>query len=225
MGTIAVTAIFSTVRQVLQDVAGDRWSNAELLSYLNEGQRAILTFKSNAYVKSDVVKLAAGTRQSLPSDCVQLIDIPRNMGANGQTPGRAVRIVKRELLDSKVPRWHAADPSSEVKHYMYSALQPKQFFVYPPQPATLQGHVEIVFGATPPDASINGPIYVDDIYEAPLIDYVLHRSFAKDTEFAADQNRSAQHFQAFVFALTGKAKNEVGANPNMTAPAKPKTQP
>jgi len=223
MGTIAVTTLFGTVRQVLQDADGVRWTDLELLSYLNEGQRAILTFKPNAYVRSDVVKLGTGTRQNLPADGVQLIDIPRNMGTSGATPGRAIRIVKRELLDAKVPRWHAADPVAEAKHYMYSPLQPKHFLVYPPQPATLQGYVEIVYGALPPDTTLNGAITVDDIYEAALIDYVLHRSFAKDTEFAADQSRSAQHFQAFVYALTGKAKNEVGVNPNMTAPAKPKT--
>ncbi len=223
MGTIAVVNLFSTVRQVLHDTEGARWSDLELLAYLNEGQRSILTFKPNAYVKNDVVKLGAGTRQNLPADGVQLIDIPRNMGTNGGVPGRAIRIVKRELLDAKAPKWHAADPSAEARHYMYSPLQPKHFLVYPPQPATLQGYVEIVYGALPPDTTMNGVITVDDIYEAPLIDYVLHRSFAKDTEFAADQQRSAQHFQAFVYALTGKAKNEVGVNPNMTAPAKPKT--
>ncbi len=221
MGTIAVATLFRTVRQVLQDAEGVRWTDPELLDYLNEGQRSILTFKANAYVRSRVIKLTTGTLQNLPEDGVQLIDVPRNMGTSGQNPGRAIRIVRRELLDAKVPRWHAADPSAEAKHYMYAPLQPKHFLVYPPQPPTLQGHVEIVYGALPPDTTLNGAISVDDIYEAPLIDYVLHRSFAKDTEFAADQNRSAQHFQAFVNALTGKAKNEVGANPNTMAPANP----
>lgn len=219
MGTILASAIIAKAQVVLQDTAGVRWPLAELLGYLNEGQRAILTYKSNAYVRTRAVQLTTGTLQTLPDDAVQLFDVVRNMGQNGTTPGRAVRLTKRELLDAQVPNWHAATPSSEVKHYMYAEASPRTFLVYPPQPPSAPGYVEMVYGAIPPEVAQNQAIEVDDIYEIPLLDFMLYRAWMKDSEFNADGNRSTAHMQAFVTALTGKARNEAGASPNMTAPA------
>lgn len=219
MGTILANTIINKAQVVLHDVAGVRWPDSELLDYLNEGQRAILTYKSNAYVRTRSVPLVAGTLQSLPADGVQLFDIVRNMGANGATPGRAVRLVKREMLDSRAPNWHSATPSSETQHFMYAEASPRQFLVYPPQPSVAPGWVEMIYGAMPPDVALNAPIAVDDIYEMPLLDFVLYRAWMKDSEFGADGTRSASHMQAFVTAITGKARNEAGASPNVIAPA------
>jgi hypothetical protein len=219
MGTILASVIINKAKTVLQDAAGVRWPDAELLGYLNEGQRAILTYKSNAYVRTRSVQLIPGTLQSLPSDGVQLFDIVRNMGTNGATPGRAIRLTKREMLDSRAPNWHLATASAETRHYMYAEASPRQFLVYPPQPSIGPGWVEMIYGAIPPDVALSAPIAVDDIYEMPLLDFVLYRAWMKDSEFGADGTRSASHMQAFVTAITGKARNEAGASPNVIAPA------
>ena len=219
MGTILASKIIENAQIVLLDKSGVRWSPAELLGYLNEGQRALVGYKSNAYVVSRSVQLVAGTIQSIPDDAVQLFDIVRNMGANGGTPGRAIRIAKREMLDAQVPNWHAATPSAEVRHYLYAEASPRQFMVYPPQPTVSPNYVYMTFGALPPAVALSEPIRVDDIYEMPLLDFVLYRAWMKDTEFNADGNRSAAHMQAFIAALTGKGRNEAGASPNVTAPA------
>lgn len=226
MGTIIASAVIEKAQIILQDTTGVRWpSDTELLGWLNDGQREVMVYKPNAYVKNVALRLAAGTKQSLPADGVQLIDVVRNMGSNGTTPGRAVRIVMREILDAQVPNWHAATPSAEVKHYTFMMLDPKSFYVYPPQPAAGQGYAEVVYGATPTDATFTGPITLDDIYQNALVDYILYRAYSKDTEYAADQNRAAVHQNAYIAALTGKAKVEAGANPNMTAPANPNVTP
>lgn len=222
MGTIAVQGILDKVQIILQDTTGIRWpSDTELLGWFNDGQREVMIFKPNSYVKNVPLKLTGGTRQQLPDDGVQLIDITRNMGTAGNQPGRAIRIATREILDAQVPNWHCDNPATTVKHYMYNVLDPKTFYVYPPQPAAGQGYVEIVYGATPPDATINGNMSIDDIYQNVLIDYVLYRAYSKDTEYAADANRAAAHQSAYLAALTGKAKVEAGANPNVSAPANP----
>lgn len=223
MGTILASTIINKASVVLHDRKNVRWSVEELLGYLNEGQRAILIYKSNAYVVSRSVQLVAGTKQTMPDDAVQLFDIPRNMGANGTTPGRAIRIAKREMLDAQVPDWHSADASAQVQHFTYEEASPRVFYVYPPQPTVAPGYVEMVFGAMPPNIDISAPIRVDDIYEVALLHFVLHRAWMKDSEFAADNGRSSEHLQAFITALTGKAKNEAGASPNMVAPATPST--
>lgn len=221
MATITVASVISKAQTILQDTTGIRWPETELLGWLNDGQREVVLYKPNAFVKNTSVQLVTGTKQSLPSDGVQLIDVVRNLGTNGSTPGRAVRIVIREILDSQVPGWHSSTASAEVKHYMYSPLDPRNFYVYPPQPAASTGYVELVYGATPTDATLSGTITLDDIYQPALVDYCLYRAYSKDTEFAADPNRAAAHQTAFITALTGKAKVEAGVNPNMNAPANP----
>lgn len=225
MATVTVSSVISKVQTILQDTTGIRWPDTELLGWINDGQREIVLYKPNSFVKNTPVKLIPGTRQTLPADGVQLIDVVRNMGAAGATPGRAIRITMREILDSQVPGWHASTADAEVKHYMYSLLDPKTFYVYPPQPTASQNYVEIVYGAAPTDCSLGGTITLDDIYQTILLDYSLYRAYSKDTEFAADQNRAKQHQDAYISALTGKAKVEAGVNPNQTAPANPNVVP
>lgn len=219
MGTIIASSVIGKAQIVLQDITGTRWpSDTELLGWLNDGQREVIVYKPNACVKNVATRLVTGTRQSVPADCVQLIDIPRNMGTSGNTPGRAIRLAMRDVMDAQVPNWHAATPRAEVRHFMFSALDPKSFWVYPPQPADTQGYVDVVYGGLPADATINGPIQVDDVYQNVLVDYILYRAFSKDTE-AAEFNRAATHQNAYLSALTGKTKVEAGVNPNTTAPA------
>lgn len=218
MGTLSTASVIDKAQTVLQDTTGVRWPDAELLGWLNDGQRTIVIYKPNAYVRNIPILMVQGTKQSLPSDGVQLINVVRNMGANGTTPGRAIRIVQQEMLDARVPNWHSATASAEVQHFVYSMLDPKTFYVYPPNTGT--GYVEMSYGAEPPNTTLGGAITVDNVYQTVLLDYMLYRAFSKDTEFA-DQSRSSAYFNAFLAALTGKARVEVGANPNVQAPANP----
>lgn len=220
---ILVQTLINRARVVLQDADGTRWPDLELLASINDGQRESVLIKPSAYTRNVPVQLASGTRQTLPSDGVQLIDVVRNLGQAGSTPGRAVRIVLREVLDAQIPDWHSETPVSAIKHYTYSVLDPKTFYVYPPSNG--QGYVELVYGALPPDATLQGSISLDDIYANALVDYVLYRAYSKDSEFSADQNRATYHQNAFVSALVGKSKVEVGINPNVSAPANTSTSP
>lgn len=223
MATVTVASVIDKAQVILQDTTGIRWPDDELLGWLNDGQREIVLYKPNTFVRNTSVQLTTGTKQGLPADGVQLIDVVRNMGINGSTPGRAIRITMREILDSQIPNWHTEAANNEVKHYMYSMLDPKNYYVYPPN--TGNGYVELVYGAAPTDATLNSTITLDDIYQTILVDYILYRAYSKDTEFAADVNRALSHQQAYLTALTGKAKVEVGSNPNSMAPANPNIQP
>lgn len=216
MATLTQTLI-NRARTILQDAEGTRWPDIELLGWINDGQREAILVKPSANARNLSVRLVQGTRQSLPADGVQLIDVVRNMGAAGTDPGKAVRIVLREVLDAQVPDWHSETPASSIKHYVYSVLDPQTFYVYPPSNGL--GYVELVYGALPADVTIQGSISLGDIYANALLDYVLYRAYSKDSEFSADQNRAAIYQSAFISALVGKSKVEAGTNPNSTAPA------
>ena len=222
MGTITVASLFDKAATVLNDAGNVRWTTTELLGWLNDGQRAITIIKPNASVSNASVQLVAGTKQAIPAGGVQLIDVPRNMGSAGTDPGLVVRLTDRANLDAYLPNWHNATASASVQHYMFDPRDPKHFYVYPPQPASGMGYVEIISAVTPADCVIGTGtvITLDDIYEPVLLDYMLFRGFSKDSEFSADQGRAGAHQTAFFTALGVKVQAEAGLNPNINAPAK-----
>lgn len=220
MATITVTAVLNRVAVILQDPTNIRWPQAELLDWLNDGQREIALYKPNAFVKNVATKLVAGSKQALPADGVSLLDVVRNMGTSGTSPGNAIRAVSREILDSQIPGWHAATASSTTKHYTYTLLDPKTFYVYPP--ADGNGYADIVYVASPTDATLAGTITLDDIYVTALVNYVLFRAYSKDAEFAANGALAEKYYAQFQAILQGKVSSEMGSNPNQAlAPMNP----
>lgn len=215
MATINVSALLARAATLLQDATSIRWPQSELLDWLNDAQREIALLKPNAFTKNVSVALSAGTKQALPVDGISLIDVPRNMGANGTTPGNAIRMVSREILDSQVPDWHtAAKQNAVVKHFVYSPLDPRTFYVYPPSTGGVS--VEVIYVAAPTDAASNGVITLDDIYATPILDYMLFRAYSKDAEFASNPQVATVYYDRFKGLLSGKLAAEQGSNPNQT---------
>jgi len=123
MGTITAQSIINKAAIQLTDIGNTRWTRAELLGWLNDGQRQIVIMSPNATNKLTVVQLDIGTRQHIPTDGWTLLEIIRSMGTDGTKPGRAIRLTSRELLDSFNPDWHS-DTATTV---------PKRIFCIPAQ--------------------------------------------------------------------------------------------
>lgn len=206
MPTITAQSIVDRAEKTLLDDTNVRWDETELLEYLNDGQREVVMFKPSAYTKNSVHQLVAGTKQTIPADGIEFVEGVRNMGVDGATPGRVVTPIRRRDLDLTRPNWHAETAAVEAKHYMFDERDPKTFYITPPQPAT-PGQVEILYSAAPPDVALGEVIALDDIYQTPLLYYVLSRAHAKETE-AANNNRSASYYQLFAKAVGGRAAAE-----------------
>ncbi|AVR89019.1 DUF6682 family protein [Thauera aromatica] len=224
MATLTTTAVIGRVATLLQDTTHIRWPVAELLTYVSDAQREIVAIKPDACVKTAVVTLSAGTRQQLPADGTTLIDITRNMGAGGATPGRAPRAVTREILDAQNPLWHAGTASAEVIHYTFDPQNQKVFYVYPPQPAINQGSLEIVYAVAPTEVVDGGSLQLDDTWMPAIVNYTLHRCYSKDAEYAANADLAVAYLQAFSAQIGGRAageqasdinRNSAGTNPNL----------
>lgn len=150
MATITGQEILSRAGVILQDTTSVKWPIAELLDWLHDAQREIVLRKPDAYSKNTSIQLTVSqTKQSIPSDGVMLLDVVRNLGTDGSTPGRAITRTERPILDQQRPDWHTDTPSATVKHYMFNEKDPKTFYVYPPQPGSSPGHVEIIYSAAP----------------------------------------------------------------------------
>jgi len=225
-GTITGANILLRVKDTLQDTTSVRWTEAELLRYINDAQREIVNLRPDASATTANVALVVGTAQTIPTAGLRLIKVVRNMSAAGgsATGKRAIRIVDREILDSQEPNWHDSSVSGDaahsttVKHYVFDEDDPRRFYVYPGASST-STFIEIVYSTSPTDlANTSATIFVDDIYANAIIDFVLYRAYMKDAEFAGNAQRANNHFQLFANSVGAGAQVNLMSSPNMDAP-------
>lgn len=198
---MALTAanVITRAQDLLQDATGVRWPEAELLRYLNDGRREICVFRPDLYAISYVMSLVAGTKQAVPADGSRFMDALRNINADN-SPGRAVRLVEREILDAQNPNWHSATAGA-TRHFMFDERAPKLFYVYPP--AVNGQKLEISYAQQPADITNTATeLTNEDVYVHGLVDYILYRAFSKDGEFAGNAERGALHYRQFVTLIT-----------------------
>ena len=216
MATIQVNSLISKAATLIQDATNIRWPTDELLGWLNDGQREVVLLKPQACVKNESMSLTVGSsKQQIPASGIMLIDVSRNMGAAGSTPGDSIRITSREVLDAQRPSWHSdANADNKIKHYMFDPRDPKTFYIYPKAPATAW-YVEVIYSASPTDCATGGTLQIDDIYANALLDYVLYRAYSKDAEYAQNAQLALAHYTAFSNSLGVKTQNEAQQNPAM----------
>jgi hypothetical protein len=212
MGTVTAQTIIDKASVQLIDLANIRWTRSELLAWLNDGMRQIVLIQPSASSTTVSKKLDAGTRQSLPTGGWLLLQMYRNMGTTGTTPGRAIRIVSRELLDNFNPNWHTATAAAEVRNYIYDTQDQTAFYVYPPNTGTQ--YVELNYSAQPTNLTSESEVIpIFDIYQSALVDYILYRACSKDAEYAPGLQLAQGYLSTFVAAVGGKAQTEVSNDP------------
>ena len=216
--------IVADAAKVLNDLGYDRWSQADLVGYLNNGLLQIALVRPDAFSKTESVLLAEGTRQTIPTTGLRLLDVVRNMGANGSTPGYPITKTDRDSLDLFNRLWHKQTGKAAVKNYFHDERTPKDFYVAPPVQAAAEGAVyaEIIYAKipTPVDpADLITPIAVDDVYRGPLKDWILRDAFAVEIASQASQTLSARYEQSFYNGLGIKTKSDIGFSPNAPKPS------
>lgn len=215
MATTKAVDLINRVAVTVQDPTFVRWTQQELLNYLNDAQRQVVLFRPDAKTVNTSFTCAASAKQSLPAEGLRLINVLRNKD------GRAITKVDRKVLDVQLPNWwETAVDANGVKHFIYDAIDPKNFYLFPKPTAANQ--IEIVYAISPVDLVITNfttdtqVISIDDIYANAIMDYMMYRAYQKDSEFA-NLNRSGLYFQAFQNALGIKTQADGGLNDNMVA--------
>lgn len=210
--------IIDRARIVLNDLDGVRWLDSELLKWINDGQRLIALVRPDASMANTSITLAAGTKQALPADGLRLLDIVRNLNADG-SGGRSVRMIDRDILDTQNFNWHSEAGQAVVKNFVYDNRDPKTFYVYPP--ALNTSRLEIVYSKNPTDATTAGStLAVADIYCDPLLNYVLFRAYSKDAEFAQNAALSAGYLQTMQGLLGIKTSKDAAFSPDLNSKGK-----
>ena len=194
--------------------ATKRWTDAESLMWLNDGQVAVVEVMPSAYTLAATPTAAAGTRQTLAglglTAGLTIVDIVRNFSADGATPGRAITKRDRVWMDEHRPRWHG-EVAAEAYHWFQDERDPKAIYLYPAKSA---GKVEVIYSAVPAVlASLASTITLDDIYANALQWFLLFSWYSKDATNNRGQQLASTYYTLFLQslgvrdnALTGNAQ-------------------
>ena len=202
----------------LLDPSAVRWPTAELVRYLNDGQRDIALVRPDSTSTTATLTLASGARQTLPSVGAKLLEVIRNTSGTK----RAVRLVNRVVLDSQVPEWYNLTGVTEIKHYTYDPREPRIFYVYPPA-AAANASVELIYSAYPTDitepnstalyTAVTGNVSVADIYVNALVNYILYRAYSKDSENTQNAALASSFYQLYQSLLGIELSGTTGVAP------------
>ncbi|HVQ17935.1 MAG TPA: DUF6682 family protein [Actinomycetes bacterium] len=211
---IAASTIITRVRkQLIDELTTKRWSDEELLLWLSDGQRTLVAMDPSLNVLTTPLLPVAGTKQVLPPNAFLLMDIQRNMGPDGVTPGRVVTVVSRENLDRVDPNWHASRRSDTIQHYIYDPKQPKTYYVYPP--STGGSYIDVARAEIPADfAALTDTMVIADLYQTALFDYVMFRAHQKDTDYSAGNEKAAFYLQLFQMFAAGSTQGLLDESAN-----------
>lgn len=206
-----VSEIINRATLILQDDTNVRWTRPELLGWVNDAQREIVVHRPSASSIVTTLPLVPGTRQELPPVGIQLLDVIRNVN------GRAVRVLKREILDAQQPDWHQHKQAAVIKHFMFDDRSPLVFYVYPPAaPAAM---LEVSYSVAPVAATAeSSQLSLNDIYANAVLDFVLYRAYLKDADFAGNAARAESHYQKFASAVGIKQQGDAVVSPNTSSP-------
>lgn len=225
---ITVASVLARVRNQLNDAGSrKRWTDTELLDYANEGQRSACVLKPDLMAVEADVTPSAGSRQSMPADGFQMLDVICNIDPNTGEELSGIRVCARTALDSLNPDWRMQKyAKTTVLNYYFEGTQPKVYSINPPQPTGTTAKIRISYAKTPDLLTLDGVISLPDVLDQCLVDYVLFRAFAKDTEADGNTERATAAYQRFAAAVGAKETTERRDDPNQgmtgfTAPTNP----
>jgi hypothetical protein len=217
--SIKVQVLVDDVRNTLLDEGSTkRWSDDDLTLFYNSAVLQLALVRPDSTAKTSAVALASGTKQSLPSDGLRLIDVVRNMGADGLTPGAAILKAERSQLETYNRTWHSDTADSTVKNFTYDDRNPKTYYVTPPVTGTV--YAEIAYSAAPSRVAsadiATTDIAVDDVYYGALKDWMLREAYQIEISMVSEQ-RARTYERSFYQSLGLKYQSDRAASPNSQA--------
>lgn len=209
--------VMKAASTILQDSSAVRWTNPELLGYLNDAVREIVTIKPNAASETVSIALAEGATQILPD---QYTVLSRVLG-NTVSKATVQVLDRREILDHMIPGWMNPAQlafSVDAAYVIHEMTNPRMFLVAPGNDGT--GAISAVVGVMPSEIPMPAsPLSIDsygaavglpDTFRNPIIDYVLYRAFSKDSGLPGAAQRAVAHRQMFDNSIVALSNGENG---------------
>ena len=188
--------VITEVRRIVQDTSAPyRYSDADLLGYVNQTLKRMALLRPDLFgVIDDVATTAGSAVQTLPTDAIRLIDVFSVKG------GGAVTETDRETMDRNYPSWSVEAAGTPV-NYMRHVKNPTRFFLYPPPAAGVELVVE--YAKVPDDYALNDTIAaVPAAFMPTLVSGAVFMAQSIDDEHV-NSGRAKLFLDAFTQDLSG----------------------
>ena len=208
MATITIAHLIDIALDQLQDEDRDvpLWDYQDLINWYNLGTRQIVSIDPRANPITVAIKLASGIKQAIPGGGIALLDVIRNMGADGSTPGRAIVQTTLEALRRSYPSYSTETATATIYNWMPDVADRTIFRVYPPADGT--SYAELEYGKVPTivvyDAGgdwQSAYIGVKENYIDALMNYLLSRAFGKDTDIPGNIGKAGYYYGLFITGM------------------------
>jgi hypothetical protein len=205
------------VQELLQDEGGVTWTTTQLLRAWNEAQKVIVVFAPEASLTTASWQLvAAETRHAAPSGAIKIIDVMRNMGADGATPGASIRLTTRGNLEDHVTDWHSGTGAASITQWAPDPRNPKLFWTYPRVHASTAVFVEGTYSSVPADIDeLTDTITVGDEWAAAAVNWCMYRALARDSKRTPVFARADHYLKTFGFLVGGKLSADIKQDPRL----------
>lgn len=195
------------------DTDYDRVDEDSWIKYLNAAIRTLILVRPDAGATTENVQLTAGVIQTIPTAALRLLDITRNMGADGATAGKIITPSERKHIDYSNLLWPAATGDTAVDNFSYDKENPGIFYVTPPVHQSTAVYVEMVTSQLPTAVTATGDDPgVNDIFFEPIVQYMLYKAFVADDE-GVEFQKAITYMQNFFNLLQVEMATAVAAGP------------
>lgn len=184
-----------------------------LFDFLNAAVREVIVCRPEANAVTESVLLEPGLRQRIPrrrihrssADAITLIELVRNMGEDGRTPGSHIIPAAPEILLS-LGAFGGGRPHP-IDNYGYDRLTDNDtYIVYPPVPGGGDVWVEATYSAEPERISgIDDEVSLSESYRQAIQHHMLYEILSGYGD-QASVTRALHHKQEFLSELDMKQK-------------------
>lgn len=193
--------IIDRLASQLKDPNHTRWTLPDLIRYISDGQRQVCLLRPDAFSLNEIVKLAVGTKQTVPADSHVFQRAVMNWGDDGATAGNAITPALIPDLDQYDPTWRTSSGATGVEHSLFDYNQPTVYWIYPGVPVGANVYAEIQTGKVPSEVlDLNEALEISDVYLPSLYYYGMFRSLSRNDD-TANQTEADRYEARFMRSL------------------------
>ena len=208
MGTISVGSVIDQFERKILDEANEDTTEEENILLFNNTIRTMILLVPRIHSITEATLLAPGILQFLPAKGIELVDIPLNMGSDGNTPGTPLRETTLKIFNDVWPSWPYDAPSEVIEHFMKDDNEERRYYVYPPVHPDNPVYVLIQMSTLPAPVTydVDGDwrlltIPVEDQYIDAIHNGMLYMFYDDDSDNPGNTPRSQIYYQRFQTAL------------------------
>lgn len=188
-----------------------RWTKPEMLANVTAAIAALHFYKPDLFFVREQVTLRPGDVQHVDARFSKILSLDANVDKNGRE-GKPIYESNHPLIkalyrpnqfDALAPYW--------VRSCAIEPENQRIYYVNPPAPEHPRANVRGMFVLSPPEVTsenqqVDFPASDAGAWFNAILDFVLFRAFAKDTESNTSRTKSRDHEIAFMNAVGAKTR-------------------